>query len=181
MNHYKLDKRVASNLQTILSWDFKVAIGVAISSGIINLFLLAYKVGHARSQDDFEFSRGVYISGNDFSHVLNTIRLIVIIALLITAVGLWLQRSIGFLLSLAALISIFLTYAWWYFDTISYLRNTEVNEHTMATNPFYKEMGLLHGATSWDWVVLIIAIVLFIWVGKFLIRILVLSHDKQNA
>jgi hypothetical protein len=40
-----------------------------------------------------------------------------------------------------------------------------------SADPYYKEVGLLHGALSWDWVVLIVAIVLFTWELKTLMRI----------
>lgn len=166
MRDTKLAGKLMKGVQAIWSSDFNIAITVAITVVIINAFIVAYNTGYVRGQERSDFLYGTYISGENFFESLNNIRLNITIAFLFAAAGLWLRRPIGSLLSSAALILIFLIYTQWYFDTKAYLTNSEVTEHTMLTDPFYKKMGLLHGATSWDWVVLIIAIVLFVWVIK---------------
>jgi hypothetical protein len=169
MRDHKLAKHLTNGFQLIWSSDSKIAIAVAISVGVINAFLLAYNTGYVNGEAHSGFLNGTYSSGENFFKTLNDMRFGITIALFISAAGLWVRRTIGLVSSSAALILILSNYTWWYFTTKAYLRNSEVTEQTMLTDPFYKEMGLLHGASAWDWVVLIISIVLFIWGIKTLI------------
>jgi hypothetical protein len=183
MKEHKLISKLSYGLQLESSWDFRLAVGIATLVATISTIFLAYKFGYVGGQEEFETlyrascTNCIYlIDGNSF-HTLNALHVDITLALIIGAAGLWLRKIIGLFLSLIASISIFGIYIWWYLDTLHFLRYTI---EVPMNDPYYKEVGLLHGALSWDWVILIVAIVLFTWELKTLMRTLRNSMINVN-
>jgi hypothetical protein len=183
----KEDKQVTKlscDLQLRLCWDFGLAISLSTFIAGTSTLFIAYSLGYVEGQDKFETlyrttcNTCINITGGgNFFHTLNALHLGITLALIISAVGLWSRKVIGLFLSLIASISIFGIYIWWYLDTLHFLRYTV---EVPMNDPYYKEVGLLHGALSWDRVVLIVAIVLFTWELKTLMRTLRNSRINVN-
>jgi hypothetical protein len=183
MKEDKLASRLSCGLQLESCWDFSLAIGLSTFIAVLSTLFIAYSFGYVEGRDKLEtMSLDTcntcmhMFDGGNFYRTLNALHLGVTLALIIVAVGLWLRKVSGLFLSLIGSISIFGIYIWWYFDTLHFLKNAEVP----IDSPYYKEVGLLHGALSWDWVVLIVAIVLFAWGLKTLMRTLRNSMINVN-
>ena len=96
---------------------------------------------------------------------------VITLGLTLAAIGLWTRKAGGFLLASAALTSVCGAYVWWYFETLYFLRAIEVTEYRKATNPFYRNMGLLRAASQLDLVILLVAtLVLFLADQNFIWR-----------
>lgn len=110
---------------------------------------------------------------------LESFLLPITIGLVISAVGIYVQRPIGFLLSLIGLLAIAFTYLAWYLGTLSIMRHAEVGSFSQL--PSQRQHVLtLADASWWDIWVLSLTILLILWQSKKLFRSLRTADWKRN-
>ena len=176
-----LNRKVTSSLHALSAWDLGVAFTVAVLTAVISALFVAYDRGYEDGQD---YVRALYsqawASGSSFSRILNNWRISIVVALVISAIGLWSHKAIGFLFSALALMWIGLVYLWWYFDSLAYLRGAEISDYSQLNIPNYPHVGALRLARWWDVVVLVVAVAIFAWQVKTLISIFRTS-DVSNT
>lgn len=96
---------------------------------------------------------------------------VITLTLLLSAVGLWSQRRLGFLVSLLALAGLGEVYRQWYLASLSTMEM--YGAKTFSELPEQQQHLLpLYNATWWDLVVLAVAVTVFIWQVVMLKRIL---------
>jgi hypothetical protein len=103
----------------------------------------------------------------DFPYTLNGLHLMISLGLALCAVGLWLPRRSGLCMSLTALAFVLLIYGYWHLRTTRYLKEFA---ETRNYNRLQAEVGLFHGATRWDFVILVLVGVLFLWLIRRLFK-----------
>lgn len=172
-----LKETLTSKLRRLSSWDFKLVLGIATLLTTAITFQVAYSLGYLNGQEAFAVALsairppGIY-TNFDFLHWLNAIHLGIAVGLIIATIGLWSRRAAGFLFSMLALLWVCIVYVWWYQGTQHFLKNIEVTEYTRLHDPFFREMGMLRGASRWDILVLLVAMTLLLWQLRTLVAIL---------
>lgn len=110
--------------------------------------------------------------------------LLVTLTLIFSAVGLWLRRVLGFVISLIALLCLVAVYLLWYRLTQSVMERYGARDFSEMSAE-HQYLLPLYGATWWDLVVLGIAIMVFIWQIVMLKRILksvaTISDNQSTA
>jgi hypothetical protein len=137
--------------------DFNFALGVAVLALLVHTFALVgelYRVAESRSLISSSISR---------------LFVLIELCLLINVAGLWVRKTAGLLVSMAALVGVCVSYANWY----AYSRHAQA---IFSLQPFYQlhpeaipphPLGLL-GATWVNLIVLVISSVLLVWEAKTL-------------
>lgn len=154
---------------SFVSRDVKIALAVVTFTAIGSATFFTYSLGYTNGYEDFmstfakTCSSLASISDNDFPYWLNIVHLYIALEFFISAIGLWSRRVFGFFLSLLALLGVFLVYVWWYLETLNYLTNTELIKYTKFSIAYNQNIGLFREATRWDIIVLVAAVVLFLW------------------
>lgn len=97
--------------------------------------------------------------------------LLVTLALVFSAVGIWSRRVLGFLLSLIALICVAGIYILWYLRTLSIMELFNVRNFSSMQDQ-QQHLLPLYNATWWDLVVLGVALIVFVWQVAMLRRAL---------
>jgi hypothetical protein len=131
--------------------------------GLILTFLIAetsvmytcYWAGH---------TEGVRESGGmlaDLPYTLNGFHIVISFCLGLSFVGLWLRRGWGLIISSLALVPILVTYGYWHFMTVKYL--SELRNNQELYRRVQQEVGFFLGATKWDFVVLVLVVLLLLW------------------
>lgn len=148
-------------------WGFNVVLMAVVLTASATALRLAFQLGYDYHLfgctrlvpiDCFVSFRGSYFLG-------------VTLALGLSAIGLWLRRVLGFLLSLIALTFLGTVYVAWYLGTLSSMEMFGVRD--FSQNPEQAQYLLpLQGATWWDIVVLGVALLVFIWQAVMLRHIL---------
>lgn len=92
-------------------------------------------------------------------------------ALVLSAVGLWFQRLLGFLVSLLALAWFLEIYVEWYLATRSLMQMYGAKTFSEMQDQ-QQYLAPLNGATWWDIVVFGVALAVFIWQVVMLRRVL---------
>lgn len=151
--------------------DFTLALFLLVLTASGSLLLTAYKMGY---EGGGEASEAVYskvtASHVNFPYILNIIRINITIALISSAIGLWSRKVAGFFLSTLSLLWIVIIYIWWYFDSLTFLRNAEVSDYSKL--PDVQHTAMFRGAYWWDIIILAAIITLLAWQIKTLISIL---------
>lgn len=180
MTSRKSKDKLVNELQSLSSWDFKVAFGLAVFAAMGSALFTTYHIGFVDGYDYLKevdrASSGVWSSGTHYLHTLNLLHLIITAALITSAIGLWFREVISFFLSALALLGVGVTYVWWYTNSIAYLRNSEISDFP-ADVP---HIGRLREAVPWDIIVIAIAIIIFTWQMKILLTIVASSRDENN-
>lgn len=177
MSPNKLNSNLTSSLHCLSSWDFKLVLGIVTLLATASAFQGAYSLGYTNGQEALDvalsatYPPGIY-TNFDFLHWLNAMHIGIAVGLIVATIGLWSRRATGFLFSILALVWVCMVYAWWYRGTLHFLKNIEVTEYTKLHDPFFKEMGILRGASRWDVLILLMAVTLLLWQLKTLLRIL---------
>ena len=108
--------------------------------------------------------------------------MLVTLALVFSAVGLWSRRVLGFLLSSIALMCLAGIYTLWYRATLSQMRLFEARDFSEMPDQ-QQHLLILLGATWWDIMVLAVALLIFLWQAVMLRRVLksliVVADDSQ--
>jgi len=97
--------------------------------------------------------------------------LVVTFSLVLSAVGLWSQRLLGFLFSLLTLACLAGVYREWYVATLSIMQMYGAADFSQLQDQ-QQYLLPLEGATWWDIVVLGVALIIFFWQAVMLKRIL---------
>ncbi|HSD45253.1 MAG TPA: hypothetical protein VLB87_01475 [Pyrinomonadaceae bacterium] len=164
MNPGDLNKKLMKRCENLASWDYKVALAIVNLAALVAIGQLIFSVGYLSGQETLANTARPEIYTNfDLYYWLNRMHAVIAFGLALAAVGLWIRKAGGFLLSSAALTSVCGAYVWWYFETLYFLRQTEVTEYTRATNPFFRDMGLLRAASQVDLVILFVAAAVLLW------------------
>lgn len=176
MNRSELNERLTRWLHRLSPWDFKLVLGIATVVTTASVLQLVYSVGHLNGQEALEISLrsnnlpGIY-TNFDFAYWLVATHVAITVGLVIATIGLWSKKLIGFLLSMVALLWVCIVYVWWYRETLHFLKNIEVTEYTRLHNPYFRDMGILRGASRWDLLVLIATVLLLLWHLRMLLGI----------
>jgi hypothetical protein len=147
------------------SWNFKIARAISIALSVASTAALIYEIGYSAGSDAGE----PVVSDFDFYHRLNRLHLGITIGLIVTAVGVLMNKMRGFLLSSLGLIWVGVVYLFWYMQTQAYLRNSEVTEYTRLHDPYYRRL-IFNGAGWWDVTVLVLAFLLLVWIALTVFR-----------
>lgn len=174
----KLNKLLVSALRTFSPRGYKYALGVATLTSALNALWVTYQVGYSYGQAGCGYP---CTSGHqDFNQLL--IQLRVTIALVLVAFGLFSHKVVGFLISTLALVYVAAEYLWWYFDSLRWLKEVGVEDFSKLPLPHeVQHAGSFYGATWWDLTVLVIAIALFTWEMKTLLRILITPRGNSRV
>jgi len=150
-------------------------LGLATLLLVANIAHLAYVIGlgHGLSSSNDTFT----ISGG--SNFLILLRIGITVGLLVCAAGLALRKSPGVFASMVGIIWVFLAYAWWRRKTLTLLRSAEVDDYSHLSD--LPLAAGLWGATWWDLLVLAAAVILFIWQGIALIRVVRLPDGRLGS
>ena len=148
-------------------WGFRVAWTAIVLTTGVSALRLAFNMGYyyhlfrcapSLRLGCFLSMEGSYILGVTF-------------ALVLSAIGLWSRRLLGFLLSLIALAWLAEIYREWYVATLSIMQMGGVRDFSQLQDQ-QQYLLPLNGATWWDIVVLGVALIVFIWQAVMLKRIL---------
>jgi hypothetical protein len=172
----ELNIKITTALRGPLSWEFKIMLGIAAIVLVANVTYSAYIVGFTNGQA-LESTRNYTISGDDRFVIL--LRIGITAGLLVCAAGLALRRLSGVIASMLGIIWLVLVYAWWHRESVAFLRNLEVADYSSL--PGLSHAAGLRGATWWDLLVLVIAVILFIWQAIALLRALKSSDGRFGA
>jgi len=176
VNRNNLSEKLTGHLRSLSSWDFKLALGIVTMLTTISSFHVVYSSGYLNGQEALALSLsnihppGIY-TNFDFSHWLNAIHIWIAVGLIIATLGLWSRKAAGFLISLIALLWVCFVYLWWYRETLHFLKNIEVTEYTKLHDPFFKQLGMLRGASQLDVLVLLVCVALVLWQLRTLLGI----------
>ena len=96
----------------------------------------------------------------EFPYTLTGLHTVISFGLCVSAVGLWVRRTWGLVISTIAVLSVLATYGYWYFMTFKYL--SELRNNMLLYTRVQHEVGWFHGATRWDFVVLALAAILLL-------------------
>lgn len=138
------------------SLGLKIGIVVAVSLAVLNLFWLV--IGYSALYHSIAIS--VAQGGSpliDQSMIRRD--LMIELALVVAAVGGLARKVSGLLLSLVALIWVGVEYIWWFIWTKRTIAAAGLSELPAGL----PQAGNLAGATSWNLVVLVVVVLLFIW------------------
>jgi prolipoprotein diacylglyceryltransferase len=132
--------------------DFHFALGVALLAAVLNTYALALEFAEA----------GEFRTLN--SPTIPYIFLVIELGLLVNVAGLWVRKTAGMLVSMAALVSVGVGYVVWYAYSRQILElllsKSFYHSYPEALPPH--PLGLI-GASWLNLVVLVISVVLFIW------------------
>lgn len=176
MNTTKFNETLTGNLRCLSSWDLKLSLGVISLVTAAIAFQVVYSVGYVNGREALAVALsaigppGVY-TNFDFLHWLNILHVGIALGYIMATLGLWSRRAFGFFFSILGLLSVCIVYVWWYQGTQHFLKNSEVTEYTKLHDPFFTEMGMLRGASWWDLLVLLVAMMLLLWQLKTLLGI----------
>jgi hypothetical protein len=134
--------------------EHRAILAVTFLVALASLVYTAYEAGQIEGT---RVSNGFL---TDFPYTLNGLHFMISLGLALCAAGLWLPRRSGLCMSLMALLSVLLIYGYWYFQTTRYLREFS---QTQNYSWLQTEVGLFHGATRWDFVILVLVGVLLLW------------------
>ncbi len=156
-----------------LSWDHKLGLGLAFLIAQGSVMYACYWAGHT---DGIRESDGIL---GDLPYTLDGLHIVISFCLGVCVVGLWFRRGWGLIISSLALVSILVTYGYWHFKTIKYL--SELGNNMAVYRRVQQEVGWFHGATKWDFVVLILVAILLLWqVAKVIEMILQGRRSSAN-
>lgn len=179
MNPGDLNKKLMKRCENLVSWDYKLALAVINLAAAAALVQLIFSIGYLSGQETLaNIVQPEPYTNFDLAYWLNRMHAVITLGLTLAAIGLWTRKAGGFLLSSAALTCVCGAYVWWYFETLYFLRAIEVTEYTKATNPFYRNMGLLRAASQLDLVILLIAALILFWQIRTLFGALKLSKTE---
>jgi hypothetical protein len=173
----KLNERLGDTLHAISPRGYKLALSVTALTCALNALWVTYQIGfsYGRAGCGYPCTSG----HQDFTQLL--IQLRITIALTVVVFGLFSRRPAGFLISALALAYVAAEYLWWYFDSLRWLKEVGVEDFSKLPAPHeIQYAGNLYGATWWDLVVLAVAIILFTWEMKVLLRTLTTSQSSSQ-
>lgn len=149
---------VANTSQTSLvsrSLDHTASLVLAFLLAQASVMYTCYWVGHTEGVRE---SDGIL---TDFEYTLDGLHIVISFCLGVCVVGLWLRRSWCLFISSVGLVGVLVTYGYWHFWTVEYLR--ELRDYPQLYGRVQEARGFFHGATKWDLVVLVIVAALFLW------------------
>jgi hypothetical protein len=161
-----LKSKVELKNDVVSSWDFKLTRASALLLAFTNSITLLYEIGFAKGYD----AAAGPVSDFDFYHWLSRLHLSITLGLIVTAVGLCLNKMRGLWFSAFGLVSVIAVYAWWYSKTKAYIANLEVTASVSHQNPHYTRLLFL-GANLWDQFILVLTLSMLIWVVAAMLRI----------
>jgi len=159
----------SQRLPTALSLDHRAALALAFLIAQASVMYTCYWVGH---------TEGVRESGGmltDLEYTLDGLHIVISFCLGLSVVGLWLRRGWGLILSLLAFFSVVATYIYWHFMTVKYL--SELLNNMALYRRVRQEVGYFLGATKWDFVVLILVVILLVW---HLVRLTRMALERRR-
>ena len=178
MRSEEIECRIARELGC-RSWYLKIALGIISTVAVASLLRAIYLIGYVAGQDSVD-PFGAAVSNNDFPYIINGFRLVIALGLVAAAVGLWLNRVVGFFFSTLALALVAAIYGRWYCYSMAFLRNVEVPSYTDLNSPDLQHAGWLHGTSWWDVVVLGATGTLLLWHVWMSVKILA-NVDKDGS
>jgi hypothetical protein len=170
-------------------WGFRVALTAIVLMASVSALRLSFNLGY-----HYELFLCVYPSLSPDAPFFTQLKwalsfegekfLLVTLALVFAALGLWTRRVFGFLISLIALACLAGIYLLWYRATLSMMETIGFKDFSQWTIQPQHILPLAE-ATWWDIVVLGAALLVFIWQAVMLKRILkpvpVISEKKPTA
>lgn len=146
-------------------WQVRLVVGVTGLTAAISALRLAFNLGY--NYGLFKAVDGVHTTC--CVNFLESFLLPITIGLVLSTAGIYVQRPIGFLLSLLALLAIPFTYIAWYLKTLSIMRRAEFESFSQLPSQRQHVLSLAY-ASWWDIWVLSVAILLILWQLKKLFR-----------
>ena len=128
---------------------------LALLIALANMMYTCYSVGQVEGIKD----SGAFLT--EFPYTLNGLHILISFGLVLCTIGLWLRRISGLIISSAALLFVVGVCGFWRFQTVRYL--SEFKGDGRAYDRLRSEVGLFHGATKLDCLVLSLVGVLLMW------------------
>lgn len=179
MSGRSLNDKLSGGLRALSSWDFTVAVGLIFLVTVSSVLYAVYELGYINGKETGDLHSQASISHADFPQFLNSLHVVIATTLVVGAVGLWSRRVGGFFLCAFALLWVQIVYVWWYFNSLAFLRNSEVS--SFSELPEIQHVLGLQGAAWWDLVVLVVTITLLLWQAKTLIATIRLPRIKRGV
>ena len=163
------------------TWILKFALVVVALTASISALRTAYNRGYLICANSPEYldALGIFSRHGDNRLLINDLHVQITVCLLICAVGLWLRRPIGLLVSLLAVTWITNIYLLWYRSTAAFMVEQEIPNFSLLQGPGKQHLVPLRGATWWDVVVMILVLALLIWLVKTFVTVFVTSRAKS--
>ena len=159
------------------TWQFRLVVGIVGLTAAISALRIAFNLGY--NYGLFKAVDGVHTTC--CVNFLESFLLPITTGLVLSTAGIYVQRPIGFLLSLIALLAIPFTYVAWYLGTLSIMRHAEVGSFSQLPSQ-QQHVLTLADASWWDIWVLSIAILLILWQSEKLFRSLrTADWEKKTA
>lgn len=156
-------------LHTTSSWDYKVASVIAMLTASVSALRLAHDIGYSVAIHTSDYTEHIRLSEPEWSlGFVETHLLGIATGLIVSGIGLWSRKFIGFLLSFLALLWVGMNYVLWYAGTLSTMRDVEIHDFSEMPDQSQHLLALID-ATWWDMVVAAITIILFGWQIRTLI------------
>ena len=141
----------------VASWELKTVLAIAVSVLVLNIIFFVHQ---EFPQNNNHVGDSFTLSGGRPFHT--RARVLITCCLVLVVVGLAVKKPVGVATSLIGVtIAVFL-YGWWYRQSLTLLKNSEVSEYS-AFDSHFAHAGGLWGANWWDITVLAIAVLLLIW------------------
>lgn len=144
--------------------DVRIVVFIATSTAAIDIGWLLYSIA-----DQYNRVARATMVIIDIDPSVSLMHIRIGVALLIAAVCLWFRRVVGLVISVAALIWVLIEYCLWF------IWSANIQREAGITSGFG-----LYGANGWNVAVLVIALVLFAWVAKALLRLWVTTTIFDN-
>jgi hypothetical protein len=163
--------KLKNGLTTISEWEYRTILCIVIVTTVGISIYTSYEIGYEVASDEH-----FIVSETDFPNHLNFMRASLVIGFASSLIGLWSRKAIGLLILAIAMIYVGIAYTWWYLETLDFFRGAEI----LGDPKGMEEIGMFRNAGWFDYLVLIVAVALVLWIVRIIIRSLS-SIPSQNT
>lgn len=169
--------KVTERLSALPQREIYFVLSSVTLTATLNILRVTYNVGYSHGWADGAFhANGTSLSGYN---PLLLRQIIVGVSLVISAVGLWSHKGVGFFISALALICIGWQYVDWWLYSHRWLEQAGLTSFTELQDPNLPHVGELYGASWWDIIAFMVTAILLIWHIKTLASIRKSSEEAQ--
>lgn len=156
--------KTASDMRLRLTTDYIVVIVVTVFIALIHALWVAHYMAFVNGWNEWDVALDGRL-GTRFHGLLTYARLHISMAtlLVVSCVGLWSRKALGFCISMLALLLILVGYVWWYFDSLAVLRAYHARSFLDYSVSYIQHIGWMYKATWWNVVMLTVPAALFFW------------------
>lgn len=165
------------------SIDFVVARELTMIIGLGSALYATYSVGYMSGWEAYFATRNNEpLLHAPWLHTVNTLRIIISAAFIVSSFSLRSRNVTGLLLSTIAILAVAICYAWWYHYSVETLRSLEISDFSQANfgRPFHYAGGLRE-AIWWDIAVFTLTSALLLWKAILVLKALRINPGSSAS